>query len=382
MKIIKYNTWLLIAVIVGLFSCTKTEYIDYEKSELNRIISYRVTNTEQELLGAINEEKNTITLYVPYYYAIEYLMADIKLDEGAKLYDATGEEINLDGGLEPVRLGADTVKYTVKSASGTSRSYSLIQKILPYGQPLNVTVTGAANATVMLDKPVNGRLVLTGNFESTSTNARFTFTNRATGEKHSNYASAFSVAPGTLYTMLVDISPDAMAGEYDVKMEHQGRVINLNPLKLYYRRPYVTQILSSKHYAPGDTIEFSISRNSPTDDRYGTVFVGLKKLYLRVAGTDLTYTPAGFPLDMLNKNIDMKIASATRTMVKAIFPDITAGTYSNSGWGAEPIANSIYHVRPTYGMAFYGDFDEQTDLGNDVLINRGGSFGITVLPKR
>lgn len=382
---------LFLLLLTGVASCTKTEYIDYEKSQLNRILSYKITNTEQELAGAINQEKGTITLYVPYYYSIEYLMADIKLDEGATLYNAEGEEINLDGGLEPVQLGADTVKYTVKSESGTSRNYLLIQKILPYGQALSVTVTGATDATTLLEKPVNGRLTLSGNFESNSTNAKFTFTNRSTGEKHYDYASAFSVTPGTLYTMLVDISPNAMAGEYDVQMEHQGRVANLNPLKLYYRRPYITQITSSMHYAAGDTIEFAVNRAIPADDRYGTVFIGLKNLYARVAGDPLTYntlipntttryTPEGFPLELLNKNVPMKIVSATRTLVKAIYPELPIGFYPNSGWGAEA-TGSVYHIRPTYGLAFYGDFDEQTDLGNDVLINRGGSFGLTVKAK-
>ncbi|MBE8719965.1 hypothetical protein [Sphingobacterium pedocola] len=382
--------WMLL--LLGFLSCTKTAHVDYEKPEFNKILAFSITNTEQELLGAINEEKNTITLYVPYYYAIEYLMPEIRLDEGASIYNSEGEEINLDGGLEPLRLGADTTKYTVKSATGASRSYAVIQKVLPYGQTLNVSISGTPDATTLLEKPVNGRLTLIGNFESTSTNARFVFTNKATGEQHNDYATAFSVSPGTLYTMLVDISPNAMAGEYDVKMEHQGRVTDLNPMKLYYRRPYMTQITSSMHYAAGDTIEFTISRNSPTDDRYGTVFVGLKNLYARVAGDPLTYntlipntairyTPEGFPLELLNKNVPMKIVSATRTTVKAIFPDLPIGLYPNSGWNSQS-PTIIYHTRPTYGLAFYGDFDEQTDLGNDVLINRGGSSGLTVKAKQ
>lgn len=370
-----------VVLMIGIISsqaCTKTKYIDYEKEPLDRMISYKVTNAQQPLEGAIDQQKNTITVYVPYYLPIEYLVSEIKLDEGARLLNSLGDPINLDGGLDPVPLG-DTVKYVVESAAGSKRPYTLIQKILPHPDALVVKISGVADDVTQLEKPVYGRLTLLGNFESTSRNARFYLTNRATGEVHDDYISVFSVTPGEQYTMAVDISPEAKAGEYDVRVEHQGRTTNLTSLKLYYNRPWVPMLSSSSRYAPGDTIVLNVSRQVVNDDQYATVFVGLESMYMKIAGPAASL-PAGFPAEFVDKKLPMKIVSYTGTTVKAIFPDAPAGFYIG-GYTFYGSAGGRYYLPPTPGVSFYGNFDEQTDWGDDVFIASQIYTGFTILPK-
>jgi hypothetical protein len=371
---------LLLTIIAGaiFFSCKKTEYIDYEKEPLNRILSYKVTNAQQPLEGAIDQQNNTITVYVPYYISIEYLVAEIKVDDGATLLDSLGQPINLDGGLEPVKLG-NPVKYMVETEKGERRSYTLIQQILPHSSTLSVKISGVADGATVVEKPVFGRLTLLGNFESTSRNAKFYLKDKATGEVHTDYTIVSAVTPGTQYTMDVDISPEAKAGEYEVTMEHQGRSAVLPSLKLYYNRPWVPMLSSSSRYAPGDTIALKVSRQVVTDDKYATVFVGLKEMYMKIAGPKASL-PAGFPEEYVDRKLPMKIVSYTGTEVKAIFPEAPAGFYTG-GYTFYGSAGGIYYLPPLPGISFYGNFDEQTNWGNDVFIASQIYTGFTILPK-
>lgn len=361
----------IIAVAAIFQSCTKTEYLEYEQEALTRINEYRVTNAQQELLGAIDHQNNTVTVYVPYYLGIDHLVSEIKIDKGAKLLDSLGNEINLDGGLEPVKLGA-VVKYTVQSITGTKRTYTLIQKILPHSDELSVTVSGYTQTTETITKPVYGRLTLLGNFESTSMNAKFYLTDRNTGEVHTDYINVYSVTPASVYTMIVDISPDAKAGEYDVKMEHQGRTTKLPGLKLFYQKPWVSMFTSSSRYAPGDTIKFEVNRLAPNNDTYATVFVGLKEVYMKIGANVNNANLPGtttFPANLINTKIPMKLVSYNGKVAVAIFPDIPAGIYigAHTSYGSSPYGG-MYYAAPAYGITFYGNFDEQTDWGDDLFI--------------
>jgi hypothetical protein len=382
----QYIRWafFVLAGFGGMQACTKTEYKPYEKVPLNKVLSYKVTNAQQNLQGAIDNVNNTITVLVPYYLGVSYLVADIQLDEGARLLDSTGVEINLDGGLEPVLVGA-TVKYIVESKEGEKRPYTLVQKITPHGDALKVSITGIAADCVLITKPTYGRLVLLGNFESTSRNAKFTLKNRATGEVHTDYMSIFSNTPGAQYTLLTDISPQAKAGEYDVTMEHQGRTVNLPALKLFYQRPLVGMFSSSSQYAPGDTIVFPILRLSATINDYCTVLTGLTNMYMKIgAAPGNTNLPANFPASLLNTRIPMKVVSNDGATVKAIFPEIPAGVYIGAYTGYGNTGKGQYYAAPEYGICFYGDFGEPTNFGNDVFIASQiySAGGFTVMPKQ
>lgn len=376
MKLNRYLLKLFTTALLPLLlhSCKKTEIVEYEKESQNRILEYRVTNSKQSLYGAINQDNNTITIYIPYYLSIDYLVADIKLDEGAIMLDSTGTEINLDGGLDPLPVGT-SIKYTVRGADEASRTYTIIQKISPYDQPLTAWFTGGEGNTTGLEKPVGARFSLYGNFASISKAAKFTFRDKQTGTVYHDFFRVWSVAPGnSYYSMTVDVLPDARAGEFDVHMEHQGRKVQLPSVKLKYQPPRTALMSSSASYAPGDTIVFDCVSGADYGDAWAGVFVGVKRMYLKFTEGSVT-VPAGFPQALYGQKIEMQITSATRMQVKAIFPQAPAGHYLNN-----------YKTTSTgyasSGMGFYFDFDEQTDWGNDVLIGvtAGGGFEVKAKP--
>lgn len=370
----------LCAVGMLLFnSCKKTEYTDFEQRTLNRILQYKVTNIPQTASGAIDQVNNTITMYVPYYIGIEYLIADIKLDEGAVLLDSTGNEINLDGGLEPVAINSGEVKYTVRGADGNSRTYTLYIEIIPHPGELAVRYGSRSDDVSSLNKPVNGMFSLYGNFESTSTNAKFYLKDKSTGKIYDNFFKVVSVLPGDAqYTMTVNILPEALAGEYEVTMEHQGRTTQLRPATLYYNKPFIDWISSSAAYAPGDTISFNAITHSQFDGRSG-VLIGLERIYLKLKKDLLAKVPDDFSEDYYDREIELEIVEWNRTGIKAIFPDIPAGAYTNQysyglGTNQAIILNSS-------GFGFYFDFDNQTDWGKDILLATASSV-FTVNPKQ
>ena len=382
---LKGTIWIGLLWTICCISCTKKESLDYEKQPLNKIRTYQVKNSQQQLLGAIDNHNNTITVLIPYYFKGDFLLGEVKLDEGARMYDASGAEILYNEGLGPLAVG-DTARYTVESADGMKRTYTLLQKILPYPDVLEIAIAGVVSGTALIRKPVFGRLTITGNFESTSKLAKFSFTNKATGEVHTNYMSIFSVLPAANYTMLADISPEAKAGTYTVQMEHQGRQVSLPDLELYYQRPWVPMFSSSSSYAPGDTIIFAVNRQVPADDQYATVFTGLKNLYMKIgASAGNANLPTDFPQSLINTKISMQIVSSSANEVRALFPDIPAGIYlgAYTAYGNTP-AGGRYYAAPEYGVCFYGDFDERTNWGNDVFIASQiySAGGFTVKPKQ
>lgn len=365
-SILSISSALLLALTI--WSCKKTEYVAYEKESLNRILEYKVTNSQQQqLLGAIDNVANTITLYIPYYLGIDHIVSDVTLDEGATIFDANGTELDLDGGsgLEPVAVGDSVVQYTVKSADGISRTYALIQKVLPYSETLWATYDDYRPEDEMRHSTIASRIYLKGNFESTSKNAKFIFTDRQTGVKHENFFTVHDLTPGNpQYNMTVDISPDAVAGEYDVSVEHQGRTADIAPITLRYQRPYHGFFSSSSSYAPGDTIVFNALQFF--SEQYDGVFIGIERAYLKLQKEMLYVTPEGFPDSLNNKEIELQIVSKTRSQVKAIFPQIPVGQYGNSYvFGTNYVVDS--------GFGFWFDFNNETDFGKAVLVATSAS---------
>ncbi len=334
-----YFLW-VIAFIGIMQACTETEYIDFEKEPQNRILEYRVTNSQQELLGAIDNQKNTITVYIPYYLGIDYLNAEVKLEEGAKLLDGAGNEINLDGGLNPIRVSPDsaTYDYTVVAATGEQRTYTLFQKVLPYPHTLDVKYAAMDTSASFFTIPVNFYMEITGNFESTITNSKIILTNKASGEVHEDWIRPVSMTAGNNeYTLRTLISADANAGEYRVRVEHQGRSASLPDLKLVFTRPF-SAVSSTANYAPGDTITF---RSDPVwsiaSGYNGGVFLPVERAYIKIvkdypgrSSRNEFIVPDEFPDSLLGKEIEMKVVSQTRTELKCIFPDMPAGGYRNN----------------------------------------------------
>lgn len=380
----KRTILVLLSILFAVQACKKIENIAYEKEDLNKITSFKISNTSQELYGAIDQTMGIITVYIPYYLSLDYLTPIITVDEGATVYDQNGNLLVLNEDLEPIKIDTDiTIKYTVKSSTGTAKSYTIVQVITPYKDPLSVKVSGVDDVATLLEKPVYSLITLVGNFESVSKNAQFIFTNRQTGVVYHDFATVNSITPGNEYTMIATISPEALAGEYDVKLVHQGRSVNINPIKLYYQAYSAYIWPSTTSYAPGDTLTFSASPGTNSafvnGDIYAGVFVGVKSAYVKIYKATTTVSlNSGETLDdsWYDRPIEMKIAGYTRTNLKLIVPELPAGAYLS-----KYIYPNIYGNH--YGFAFYADFDEQTTAGTDFFIGRGATIspGFTIKAK-
>ncbi len=363
---------LAIGLLGILAACTKTELVDYKKEENNRILEYKIATSTQEILGAIDNENNTITVYIPYFLGLSIIDATIKLDKDAVLLDSTGTLINLDGGLEPIPLG-QTTKYFVESASGVKRQYTVIQKIVAHTAPLVVTYIDPKFVDGKLTKPVHSLLKLSGNFESTSTQAKFYFKDKATGKIHDNFVSVNNVVSGSPnYVMTLNILPSALAGDYEVSVEHLGRRANLPDIKLNYTVGIHGFFLSTTKYAPGEEITFK-ALGYQQDDNMNGVYIGLKRIYVKLNKQYLYGVPAGVTEQMYGQEFPLEIISFNRSEIKAKFPALPKGVYSGFyQWG------KFFPYIENISMGFYFDFDEQTSWGNNVLL-AGPSSMIEVL---
>jgi len=68
-----------------LTRCTKTEELALLPAD--KILEYKVTNLPNDdvIYGAIDNEANTITVYLPYYYGLLVIDPTIKVANGASL---------------------------------------------------------------------------------------------------------------------------------------------------------------------------------------------------------------------------------------------------------------------------------------------------------
>ncbi len=374
-----HSVWIVIVGLIVLQSCTKNELVEYERQAKNKILTFKVTNSAQALSGAIDQEANTIKLYIPYYSNLDFLIAEIKLDEGASLLRSDSTEINLlEDELDPIPVG-DTVAYIVRSEDGKFRRYTLTQEILPHSAPLAVlgygndarqTAFGFKMHTKM-DEPyvINANRVFYafGNFLSSSRLGKFTLTNRQTGEVHSDYVHIVSVSPQAedMYVMTARISAEAKFGTYDVTLEHQGRTTVLPPIEVIYQLPAAENYSSSAAYAIGDTIVFQ-SDNA--------TFSKPERLYIRVdKSTRAGDVPVNFPENLYGQEINMELVSANKTTIKAIFPSMPTGIYRNYLYNAINLY-AIFTAEEGYAA--------DTAFGVETKIGIPTSGGFNVLPSK
>ena len=333
MKHVIYRIQLAFVALFGvmtLLSCTKTEEVEFEKESQNRIVEFKITNSQQQLLAAIDQAHNTINVYIPYYLGLDMLVPAIKLDKGAKLVDEKGEEINLDGGVDPVWVSDEPTLYRVKGADNTIRTYTMTQQFLPFNSPLQASYNKVLTDTNPTESAPTYWFYVYGNFASTSPVAKFTFTDKASGAVHKDFTKVVSVAPSAdVYTMTVALLPEAMAGDYKVEVEHQGRKTQLPDMKIVYRPPFPTFFNSTtpKIYHAGDTL--SIVPNAFGSKSGEGVYVELDRVYLKMV--DVTKVPDTFPASLMNAEIPVKVISQTRREVKLLMPELPLGNYQISG---------------------------------------------------
>lgn len=109
-------------VFFSIASCTETETIAPPELASNRILEYKVVNTSETIYGAINEEEQMITVYLPYYYYLTILQAEVSISDGATIVPESGTYIE---NLVDVIKGDSTVVYTVTDTDGNAVDYQL-----------------------------------------------------------------------------------------------------------------------------------------------------------------------------------------------------------------------------------------------------------------
>lgn len=355
------------ALLMGTFisSCTETEVVPYDEEPANRITGYKVTNATQVIYGAVDNADNSITVTVPYYLSINYIVPEITLEEGATLIDKQGDPIDIREDLEPVPFDSVGYTYRVKDKNNTIREYTLVTKIAPHVDPLKLgyslkqDASGnfLANDTATAQALVNSQLTIYGNFESSSKNAKLTLISQKTKQAVPNGLQLIDVTRAQLFhLMTLKTSPQIDSGYYNIVVEHQGRIDTLPSIHLTFKRPFFQWLNSS--YATGDTVTLNVVPNTGVNTGVKRIYTKFKKIHYDFPGT---YLPSGFAKELFDVPIELPIISQNRTQVKFKLPDIPVGKYSTYIYGGPD--NLI-----DTGFGFYFDF-ETAEWGEDKLLS-------------
>ncbi|MGE8430830.1 MAG: hypothetical protein ACN6O7_23355 [Sphingobacterium sp.] len=286
-----------------LTRCTKTEELALLPAD--KILEYKVTNlpNDEVIYGAIDNEKNTITVYLPYYYGLLVIDPSITLSNGASI----AEEIL------PVKTDEKNQTYTVKSATGTTRTYNL--KIELQSTPSFEAAFASTSSIALTKGPGAGFPAINGNFMHTNpalvsialinqeTKARFKM---ATPNSLKVLGNAYQLTyTGTERENR--IPSDILAGTYDVEVTNLNHTIILaNPLKITYRQPDVYISL----------LGLNLAKNKDW-----TIKANLDKVIL---------DPTAIIITLNNRDYPLIIKSHTRTEMTVSLPaDLPTGTFEN-----------------------------------------------------
>ncbi len=292
-------------LFVGLLltRCTKTEELALLPAD--KILEYKVTNlpNDEVIYGSVDNEANTITVYVPYYYGLLVIDPSITLSNGASI----AEEIL------PVKTDEKNQTYTVKSTTGTTRTYSL--KIELQSTP-SFEAAFASTSSISLTKgPGTGFPAINGTFMHTNPAlVSIALINQETKERFKMGTPNSLKVLGSAYQLTYTgterenrIPSDILAGTYDVEVTNLNHTIILaNPLKITYRQPDVYISL----------LGLNLAKNKDW-----TIKANLDKVILDPTGVIMTLNGKDYPLI---------IKSHTRTEMNVSLPaDLPTGTFEN-----------------------------------------------------
>ncbi|HEX6431645.1 MAG TPA: hypothetical protein VF008_28335 [Niastella sp.] len=162
-----------IALLVGISACKKTvdNWIDEKAGpvtdtvtarENNRIISYKVQSpTTGGIYAFVNDSDSTINVYLPYFYALNYLeVAAIGLPTGTTISPSADE-------LVPVFTNAPFT-YTVTAGNKASRKYTV--KVIVLQEKLVINELSTASTTRTLAFNFGSGTLADAYFEVTGSN--------------------------------------------------------------------------------------------------------------------------------------------------------------------------------------------------------------------
>lgn len=152
---------LICGISILTAACTKTDTIAPPELSQSRMLEYKVVNVQGDpIVGTINDQDSSITVYLPFYLQLLTLEPEIKVSTGATISPASGTLI--EDLLDVFQNGRD-IKYLVTGKDGSKRTYTLNIRVQ---QPSIVlkelsTADNIRNYNVRSSSP-NLRIVLQG----------------------------------------------------------------------------------------------------------------------------------------------------------------------------------------------------------------------------
>ncbi|MEN7548520.1 hypothetical protein AAG747_11405 [Rapidithrix thailandica] len=125
MKFCKFGLTLKVTMLFFLFSSCEEEinWVEPPAPRTNRILEYKITNvTGEPILGAIDDVKNTITVYLPFHNFLTVLVPEIKIPEGAQVSPEGGAPVE---NLLAYFTEGREINYTVTDKEGNKATYQL-----------------------------------------------------------------------------------------------------------------------------------------------------------------------------------------------------------------------------------------------------------------
>ena len=116
---------LLSACIAALLitACTKTDTIAPPERSQSRMLEYKIVNVQGDpIIGTINDEDSSITVYLPFYLQLLTLEPEITVSTGATVSPASGTLV--EDLLDVFRNGRE-IKYIVTGKDGSKKTYTL-----------------------------------------------------------------------------------------------------------------------------------------------------------------------------------------------------------------------------------------------------------------
>jgi hypothetical protein len=144
---IKHLLLLALPAMMLTAACTETETIEVPAQASNRILSYKITNVPDEpVYGAVNDDKGTITVILPYYYYLTVIQPEITVSEGATVSPASG--VLIDSITKKLAEGTN-IEYIVTGKDGSKATYKLLLTTQQPDITLDELSPDPANPTVL-----------------------------------------------------------------------------------------------------------------------------------------------------------------------------------------------------------------------------------------
>lgn len=292
----RLKTILLLTFCCGIIACKKTESLpDLPNS---KILAYTLPIADGDIIGAVDQQQQTITLYLPYYDEFEVIEPKITLSPGARLLEES----------KPVSVQDSTVTYTVKGADKSTTTYKLRIVIQQPAAPLFLKELSTATTPASYGVGDNS-LELQGVFNTTDIEKIQAFLvdnkGKETAITSSNeFGSAYirvsfnntdKKKEYTFGTLRMPTTVDP--GLYNIRIKVRGLSTQTQyPVKLEYKRPDIAY--RSQTVKSGETFVIKSRGNIFRGFKEFNIMVGDKKVSCPIETYNATSATIRLPKDV------------------------------------------------------------------------------------